>query len=160
MIIGVLLITRPSAIFGPDGVPKNVEMENTSKTHLLLPDDTEPGQHYFRPLTSPNADENLVKVDLNKTLTGFYLSPIPLGKTFHKTYEEHIKHHHHHFTSTQTMIGYAACIAVPFLSALVSLITRQCNNKKVPIYVLMFWFGVGASCVIIGGKGLMVNLHQ
>ena len=153
MIVGVLLITRPSAIFGTDGIPKHLETVPERKLPLLLPDDSVSGQHYFQPLISTNAQV------INQTLTGFYWSPIPLS-TFHKTYEEHVNHHHHHLSSTETIIGYIACLAVPFLSALVSLITRQCNNKKVPIYVLMFWFGIGASCVILAGKFRLIYRQE
>jgi len=51
------------------------------------------------------------------------------------------------YPSSDAIYGYCCCVLVPFLSALISLITRQCNLAQVPIYILMFWFGMGAIIV-------------
>ena len=149
LILGVLLITRPPFIFGPDGVPQKNSLQQTLTP--FLPDELQPGQHHFHPLNLSNTNTK-TKTELHKSWVGFHWSPIAFGTILHKTYEEHMKLYHYHFTSKETLIGYIACVAVPLLSAVISLITRQCNNQKVPIYVLMFWFGVGATCVMIGGK--------
>ena len=42
-------------------------------------------------------------------------------------------------------MGYVCAICVPLLSAIISILTRQC--KHVPAYLLMFWFGTGALIV-------------
>ena len=42
-------------------------------------------------------------------------------------------------------MGYVCAICVPLLSAIISILTRQC--KHVPAYLLMFWFGTGARIV-------------
>ena len=52
---------------------------------------------------------------------------------------------------SDVIYGYCCCVFVPFLSALISLITRQCNLAKVPITILMFWFGMGAIIVCAVG---------
>ena len=48
------------------------------------------------------------------------------------------------------LIGYFCAVGVPLLSAIISILTRQC--KHVPAYYLMFWFGAGALIVSISCK--------
>ena len=153
MISGVLLISRPSAIFGPDAIPKNVAINAAaSRPKMLLPDDANYGQHKFESFPPVNTTNFSVNVGDEETVKWFYWGPISLMGSFHQTLQQHLDHHGIHLSSSEITLGYVACTAVPFLSALISLITRQCNNRKVPVYILMFWFGIGASCVIIAGK--------
>ena len=153
MISGVLLISRPSAIFGPDAIPNNVAINAAASTSkMLLPDEANYGQHKFSSFPPVNTSNYSLKFEDEETVRWFYWGPISLMGSFHQTFQQHLDHHDKHLPSTQITFGYVACTAVPFLSALISLITRQCNNKKVPVYILMFWFGIGASCVIIAGK--------
>ncbi len=53
------------------------------------------------------------------------------------------------------LVGYLCAIAVPMLSAIVSILTRQL--KDVHASILMFWFGVGTFNAAIIGK---VTLHE
>ena len=159
MIFGVLLITRPSAIFGTDTVPRSVKQAQNYRIHTLLPDDSYPDEHFFYPFPASSTDMHgpIANMYSNKTKTRLYWGPILLSGTFHETLEQHLNSSQSQFTKTQKIVGYVACFAVPFLSALISLITRQCNNKKVPIYILMLWFGIGASCVIFSGEILKLT---
>ena len=152
MILGVLLITRPCAIFGHDYKEKNNEPASTTVRPYLLPDDIEPGLHVFKliPINVSNYDEEIQ----DNTTIGLYAGSMSPVGYFYSELKQHTSHDSHYFTPTKRMIGYIACIAVPLLSALISLVTRQCNNKNVPVYILMFWFGIGASFVIIIGKSI------
>ena len=74
--------------------------------------------------------------------------------------------HHHHKNGTHedyhheckdepvgfSAVGYLCAISVPFLSAVVSILTRQL--KHVPASVLMLWFGGGTLIIGLGGVGL------
>ena len=59
--------------------------------------------------------------------------------------------HHHHDDDAFSAPGYVCAVSVPLLSAIVSILTRQL--KDVHASVLMFWFGVGAFVVGVGGEG-------
>ena len=152
MILGVLLITRPCAIFGHDYKEKNNEPVSSTVSPYLLPDDIEPGLHAFKliPINVSNYDEEIQ----DNTTIGLYAGSMSPVGYFYSELKKHSSHDSYYFTPTKRMIGYIACIAVPLLSALISLVTRQCNNKNVPVYILMFWFGIGASFVIIIGKSI------
>ncbi len=56
---------------------------------------------------------------------------------------------HHRADEGFNVAGYLCAVAVPLLSAVVSILTRQL--KEVSPSVLMFWFGVGALFVAVGG---------
>ena len=128
MAFGVLFITRPTAIFGPF-----VQANNTS--HLTMPDEAPVNYDFGSHHQTPNPH------------SVYAASPLLL-----------ITPEHHHFTPTQELAGYLTCIAVPFLSALISIITRQCNLAQVPVYILMFWFGIGASIVVIICKYSLIRM--
>ena len=162
MILGVLLITRPPAIFGQDEASQcNGNSNETSTFQNNTLDDNFTSNYYLSGIISMDQRNETLYEEEHQNVDRPYNSPIPLSGTFHQTYQEHLnndeKDSEPDFTPAQKIVGYIACVAVPFLSALISLITRQCNNKKVPIYVLMLWFGIGASCVIIAGM-LFLNL--
>ena len=153
MVLGVLLITRPPAIFGQDEARRKAGTNETSTFHNMSSDRNNFDHHFISDIVFiKEQNATLYKVP---SMRGPYNSPIPLSGAFHPTFQEHLrkskKNNEDDFSPAQKIIGYISCVAVPFLSALISLITKQCNNQKVPIYVLMLWFGVGASCVIIIG---------
>ena len=162
MISGVLLISRPSAIFGPDSIPTTVAINAASSTpKMLLPDEVKNGQHKFVSFPPVNTSNNSINIGEEETARWFFWGPISLMGSFHQTFQQHLDHHGKHLPTTpEITVGYVACTAVPFLSALISLITRQCNNKKVPVYILMFWFGIGASCIIIAGKLISYTIDE
>lgn len=101
MISGVIMITRPPVIFGPD---------------------PSPAKHHHGP---------------NVTL----MAPLDGNRTLHD-----------HSGEVSTLVGYCCAIGVPLLSAVISIITRQC--KHVPVHLLMFWFGLGGA--VVSGIGVAV----
>jgi len=141
MGLGVLCITRPSAIFGPPG---HWTHHNSTHTHphsinnYIMPDEAIPTTTTTHPplTTNPHPPPQHSSRHL-------FTAQIPLLKDGSVDSD-----HHHVLTPTEELVGYATCFAVPFLSALISIITRQCNVAKVPVTILMFWFGVGATCVV------------
>jgi len=126
MAFGVLFITRPSAIFGPYQHTQN----STTVNQYIMPDEA---------LPAAAAAPSLHPHDATAT-RHMYTGSIPLLSS---------EAHKHTMTPTEELVGYVTCFAVPFLSALISIITRQCNIAKVPVVILMFWFGVGATIVVI-----------
>ena len=50
-----------------------------------------------------------------------------------------------------SVAGYLCAVAVPLLSAVVSIMTRQL--REIRPSVIMFWFGVGSLVVSIVGEG-------
>ena len=135
MVFGVIFITRPDAIFGA-AAPKNMTIPTNHGFELepVWHPDGAPSQYITQLINSQHQEVH------NRT---FYASPyVPLGSQ---------QHHMNKSTGCGVIVGYVACITVPFLSALISIITRQCNVKKVPVYVLLLWFGFGSSIVAIIG---------
>ena len=154
MILGVLLITRPPAIFGQDAVSQtDARMNETLNCQNMTQNNNQSNCHF--PNVTVLTDNKKPHTEGYEFLITPYNFFIPFSGEFHPTFQEHLnkdeKKNQTDFSSAQKIGGYIACITVPFLSALISLITKQCNNQKVPIYILMLWFGVGASCVIIFG---------
>jgi len=133
MFLGVLFITRPNSIFGPP-----VPSTNLTKVHsFIMPDETLPGVQYLQEVPSlplPSPRHNLT-VYASVSWVGV---PAVSGGRYHQEPT----------SGPELVAGYICCVVVPLLSAFISLVTRQCNLAKVPVYVLMFWFGVGAVVIV------------
>lgn len=48
----------------------------------------------------------------------------------------------------QLAVGYTTAVLVPFLIALISIVTRQCSENRVPVWTVLLWFGLGAVIVV------------
>lgn len=133
MITGVILITRPPIFFPSEAIPVKCEP----------------------------AHDNLTIGNMMMATTAFTLAGP--GIPYHDLKLQQQDHHQpdchnqtqpdevNHVEGTNyTLVGYLCCIAVPCLSALVSILTRQL--KVFHPAILMFWFGVGAFIVGVGGK--------
>ena len=158
MILGLLLITRPCAIFGSDYEPILNKPVSTSTVHpYMLPDDIKTGGDASN-LISRNALNKDKAIHVNTTIC-LNVEPISLIGYFNAEPKPSTSENNHYFTPTERMFGYIACAAVPLLSALISIVTRQCNNNDVPICILMFWFGIGAGFVTITGKLMWMSIR-
>ena len=158
MILGLLLITRPCAIFGSDYEPILNKPVSTSTVHpYMLPDDIKTGGDASN-LISRNALNKDKAIHVNTTIC-LNVEPISLIGYFNAEPKPSTSGNNHSFTPTERLFGYIACAAVPLLSALISIVTRQCNNNDVPICILMFWFGIGAGVVTIIGKLMWLNIR-
>ena len=157
MILGLLLITRPCAIFGSDYEPiLNKPVSTSTVLPDVLPDHIEPGGNASN-LISRNVSNKYEAIQVNTTIC-LNVEPISLIGYFNAEPKPSTSENNHYFTPTERMFGYIACAAVPLLSALISIVTRQCNNNDVPICILMFWFGIGAGVVTIIGKLMLLNI--
>ena len=132
------LFSRPNSIFGPP-----VPSTNLTRVHsFIMPDEALPGVRYLQEVPLP--PQHNLTVYASMPSVGV---PAVTGGRYHQEP-----------TSGQELVaGYICCVVVPLLSAFISLVTRQCNLAKVPVYILMFWFGVGA--VFIVGIGKKVSKH-
>ena len=158
MILGLLLITRPCAIFGSDYEPiLNKPVSTSTVLPDVLPDHIEPGGNASN-LISRNVSNKYEAIQVNTTIC-LNVEPISLIGYFNAEPKPSTSENNHYFTPTERMFGYIACAAVPLLSALISIVTRQCNNNDVPICILMFWFGIGAGLVTITGKLMRLNIR-
>ncbi|TRY75901.1 hypothetical protein TCAL_00676 [Tigriopus californicus] len=138
MITGVILITRPPIFFTNDEAPIKCD---------------------------PHQDNFTIG---NMMMATSAFTPAGPGISYSDLKNHHHHHHHHpdcqhnqtnpedsvHVDNTNyTLAGYLCCIAVPCLSAVVSIMTRQL--KVFHPAILMFWFGVGAFVVGVGGITIM-----
>ena len=157
MILGLLLITRPCVIFGSDYEPLlNKPVSTSTVLPYVLPGDIEPGGNASN-LISRNVSNKDMAIQVNTTVC-LNVEPISLIGYFNAEPKPSISENNQYFTPTERLFGYIACAAVPLLSALISIVTRQCNNNDVPICILMFWFGIGAGFVTIIGKLMRLNI--
>ena len=158
MILGLLIITRPCAIFGSDYEPiLNKPVSTSTVLPNVLPDDIEPGRNASNSI-SRNVSNGDEAIEGNATIC-LNVEPISLIGYFNAEQKPSTSGNNLYFTQTEKMFGYIACAAVPLLSALISIVTRQCNNNDVPICILMFWFGIGAGVVTIIGKLMWLNIR-
>ena len=86
MVLGVLLITRPPAIFGQDEARRKAGTNETSTFHNMSSDRNNFDHHFMSDavfIKEQNA--TLYKVP---SMRGPYNSPIPLSGTFHPKFQE------------------------------------------------------------------------
>ena len=132
MILGVLLITRPPAIFGQGPVSQtDARMNETLNCQNLTQNNSQSNCHF--PNDTVLADNIKPHKEGYQFLSTPYNFFIPFSGEFHPTFQENLnkdeKQKQTDLSPTQKIGGYIACVTVPFLSALISLITKQCNNQ-------------------------------
>ena len=102
MILGVLLITRPCAIFGHDYKEKTNEPASSTVRPYFLPDDIEPGLHVFKliPINVSNYDEEIQ----DNTTIGLYAGSMSPVGYFYSELKQHTYHDSHYFTPTNIFL--------------------------------------------------------
>ena len=135
MVAGVVFITRPPFVFPPDAPAVPVHADNCT-----LPANSTLTSHHAL-LAGPYFIPSPASWDATACPPSGDNDP---GRAAAKVDD---------LASFYNFIGYACCIGVPLLSAVVSILTRQLRH--VPAPVLMFWFALGS--LVVGTVGLVLQ---